>query len=88
MANLKHEIGGWIFDITRKKYERIDNIKCLQHDEDDQEWCNHGAPSEFLYSLTLGTSFTHYLSVSELDELYPYIGTDVASIEVLFGKTK
>ena len=83
---LSHEIEGWIYDTTRREYRLIREIMVLSHD--DQQWVNHGAPSEPMYALRLNDrSFTHYLTVEQLNELYPYIGKNVATIEVLYGPT-
>lgn len=81
---LSHKVGGWVWDITRKQYSKIVEIRNLAHD--DKQWLDHGAPNEPMYALVFQDwSFTHYLCVDELSYLYAYIGTNVAAIEVLYG---
>lgn len=80
---LKHKVGGWIFDVTRKRYDKIGALETLSHY--DQIWLNHGAPSVEMYSLRFDTGCTHYLDSQQLDELYPYIGENEPTLEVLYG---
>jgi len=83
---LKHRVFGWTHDVTRNKLDRISQISVLSHD--DMEWINYGCPSESMYALTFSDNLsTHYLTVEQLNELYPYVGTDLATIEVLYGNT-
>jgi hypothetical protein len=87
---IKHKVGGWIWDTTRKQYNKILKVSLLGLD--DQQMITSITPVDFAYSLglldteTMLTSFTHYLIVEDLDNLYPYIGTNVAAIEVLYGE--
>jgi len=82
--DLSHKVGGWVFDRTRKQYSCITEIDYLH--QDDEQWLNYGAPDQILICLRFkDKSFTQFLPIDELNELYPYIGTDVAAIEVLYG---
>lgn len=81
---LQHEVDGWVYDVTRHKFNFIREIHNLAHD--DQAWSYYGCPSEPMYAIRLNdNSSTHYLTVTELNELYPYVGKNVASLEVLYG---
>ncbi len=82
---LKHKVGGWIFDNRSNRMSKITEIRQLSHD--DQEWVNHGAPSVAMYCLIFGHVFTHYLTVDELNDLYPYVGKNVNEgiVKALYG---
>ena len=86
MEKLKHLTNGWVFDKTRKQFQEIENISSIC-DNYDVYVNNVNTIPTYKYSLRfVDKSFTHYLTVKELDEFYPYVGTNIEAIEVLYGK--
>ncbi len=87
----RHKVNGWVLDKQLKKFIQIVDIRYLQH-QDDQVWLDYGAPSKDMYAITLDYVFTKattaFLTVEDLEYHYPYIGIDLAAIEVLYGKSK
>lgn len=71
---LKHKAWGWIYDKTRNRYDQIEMVMV-----------GDGHLSGMYALRMVDRSFSHYLSVEELDELYPYVGTNLVAIEVLYG---
>jgi hypothetical protein len=75
MNELKHKVGGYVNDYTRKKIEQIEQI------------VPSSPPSyDMGYGLVFkDNAFTHFLSVEELDRLYPYLGDNKQALEILYG---
>ena len=70
MAIYEYWIDGYVRDITRNKILQIAGIHKIDN----------------TFSLSLAQGYTHYLTIEELRELYPYIGNNDPLIKVLYEK--
>jgi len=73
LAFYEYKVNGYIYDVTRKSIEKINSI----HKQSGV------AKAAFNFA---GNGFTHFLTVEELRELYPFVGTNLEAIKVLYGQ--
>jgi len=77
----EYEVGGYVYVTTDNRVEMITKIIIMADGNDFDD-------SDIGVSLSLGnyvTSYTQYLSLDLLRELYPYIGKDTKAIKLLYG---
>jgi len=69
----EYKLDGYIYDVTRKRIDKIDGIY------------QNGDTFEYALEFTSHGS-THYLPIDQLRQLYPFVGTNLEAIKVLYGQ--
>lgn len=77
-ADLGYVDGCFINDHTRGKIEQVTKV----------HWHWNLDSKRIEYALILGTAWTHWLTIDQLCEIYPCIGSNKEAVEILYRSNK
>ncbi len=77
-ADLGYVDGCYINDHTRGEVVQVKRVM----------WHWNMDTKRIEYALILGTAFTHYLTIDQLCEIYPCLGSNESAIKTLYGSNK